>query len=234
MRANQAIATIKSMAKKERGEFLQRFFKTGKGEYAEGDKFLGLRVPEVRALVKDYRELPLEEVLKLLHSPIHEVRQLALFILVWQYKKGDEAKKKSIYELYLRNRKFVNNWDLVDGSAEHIVGAYLFERDRSILRKLAFSRSIWDRRIAMLACFHFIRKKEFSTALEIASILVNDKEDLIHKAVGWMLREIGERDRKAEIAFLQKHYREMPRTMLRYAIEKFDPALRQHYLEGSA
>lgn len=232
MLASRIIARMKAMAKKERGEFFQRFFKTREGEYAEGDQFLGLRVPQVRALAKEYREISLEEVLKLLRSPIHEIRQLALFILVWQFKKGDESKRKKIYDLYFKNKKYVNNWDLVDGSAEHIIGAYLFDRDRSILKTLARSGSLWDRRIAILSCFHFIKKKDFSTALEIASILLKDKEDLIHKAVGWMLREIGERDIRTETSFLKKYYGKMPRTMLRYAIEKFEPGLRQQYLRG--
>jgi 3-methyladenine DNA glycosylase AlkD len=232
MQAELIAAKAKRKAKKDRAQINQRYFKTGKGEYAEGDKFLGLAVPETRALAKEFRETPMEEALKLLQSDYHELRMLGLYIMIWQFKKGDEATKKRIYQLYLENTEHINNWDLVDTTAEHIVGAYLYGRSHSVLKKLAGSRSLWERRIAMLSCFHFIRKKEFETALVIAELLVDDKEDLIHKAVGWMLREIGERDQKSELEFLNRHYKTMPRTMLRYAIEKFEPGLRLKYLKG--
>jgi 3-methyladenine DNA glycosylase AlkD len=232
MRAEIIAAKAKEKAKKERAQINQRYFKTGKGEYAEGDRFLGLSVPDTRTLAKEFRETPLEEAEKLLHSEYHELRLLALFIMIWQFKKGDQASRKRIYQLYLGNTKHINNWDLVDTTAEHIVGAYLYDRSHTVLEKLARSPTLWERRIAMLSCFYFIRKKEFETALVIAEMLVNDKEDLIHKAVGWMLREIGERDQKSELGFLNRHYKTMPRTMLRYAIEKFEPALRMKYLKG--
>jgi 3-methyladenine DNA glycosylase AlkD len=232
MRAEIIAAKAKEKAKKERAQINQRYFKTGKGEYAEEDRFLGLSVPDTRTLAKEFRETPLEEAEKLLHSEYHELRLLALFIMIWQFKKGDQASRKRIYQLYLGNTKHINNWDLVDTTAEHIVGAYLYDRSHMVLEKLARSPTLWERRIAMLSCFYFIRKKEFETALVIAEMLVNDKEDLIHKAVGWMLREIGERDQKSELGFLNRHYKTMPRTMLRYAIEKFEPALRMKYLKG--
>ena len=232
MPVDRIISAAKKVATPERAQIQQRYFKTGKGEYAEADVFMGLSVPQVRALAKEYRELPLEEAVELLQSEYHELRMLALFIMVWQFKKGNEAKRKQIYTLYLSNTDRINNWDLIDTTAEHIVGAYLYGQSHSVLKKLARSRSLWERRIAMLSCFHFIRYKEFDTALEIAALLVGDKEDLIHKAVGWMLREIGERDRHAELGFLRMHYKTMPRTMLRYAIEKFEPVLRMKYLKG--
>lgn len=232
MTASSIERKICSLEDPARALFLQRFFKTGPGEYAEGDKFLGLGVPQIRALTREYRELEFDETIKLLHSPYHETRMLALYILVWQFKKGDEAKKKKICNAYLKNTRFINNWDLVDTTAEHIVGAYFFDRDHAVLQKLALSPSLWKKRIAMLSCAHFIRRNDFGTALQIAKLLINDEHDLIHKAVGWMLREIGKRDLKTERKFLDQHYKKMPRTMLRYAIEKFHPSLRQKYLKG--
>jgi 3-methyladenine DNA glycosylase AlkD len=216
----------------ERVQVLQRFFKTGPGEYGHGDIFIGLRVPEVRGLAKEYQSLPLSETLRLLQSPIHEARLLALLILIRIYTHGDAPTREQVYHAYLQNTRFINNWDLVDVSAEHIVGAHLRNGSRDLLHYLAVSSLLWDRRIAVMATFHFIKRGEFDETLNIAKLLLQDREDLIHKAVGWMLREIGKRDQQTEESFLRDHYKIMPRTMLRYAIEKFTEDLRQRYLRG--
>jgi len=214
-------------------QVLRRFFKTGPGEYGEGDVFIGIRVPHLRSLARDYERLGLQSALELLKSPIHEERLLALLILVRAYKKHDEVLQGRIYRLYLENTGFINNWDLVDSSAEHIPGAYLYSRTRKPLVKLAASGSLWERRIAVMATFHFIRKFEYGETLRIIEGLLKDKEDLIHKACGWMLREIGKRDADVEESFLEEHCRNMPRTMLRYAIERFPEKKRQRYLKGT-
>src|SRR5262245_13851199 len=206
----------------ERAEFSQRFFKTGKGEYAEGDLFIGLTVPELRKLARDYQTISDKDVRQLLKSPIHEERLLALLILCLKYAKAGEDKKEHLYDFYLSHTKFINNWDLVDVSAPYIVGAHLLKRDRKLLYDLAKSTSLWERRIAILSTFCFIRQHDFDDSLKIAELLLADKHVLIHKAVGWMLREIGKRNQPYEEAFLQTHYKRMPRTMLRYAIERFD------------
>jgi 3-methyladenine DNA glycosylase AlkD len=232
LRASEITTRLKGLGDPERAEVNQRFFKTGKGEYAEGDVFVGLRVPEIRQLVREYQFLPFAEVIQLLHSPIHEARLLALLILIQSYRKGDATFQRQICNVYLQNTRFINNWDLVDVSAEHIVGPYLRNRSRKLLHALARSSLLWERRISIMATFHYIKCGEFAEALRIAERLLRDPEDLIHKAVGWMLREIGKRDRPTEEAFLKRHYRVMPRTMLRYAIEKFPEALRQQYLQG--
>lgn len=208
----------------------QRFFKTGPGEYGAGDRFLGIPVPLLRQLAREYENLPLGGVSVLLKSPLHEERLLALLILVRQYGRGDAATRDAIYECYVRNRARINNWDLVDSSAEHIVGAHLRQADRRFLRVLARSPSVWDRRIAMLATFHYIKADDYDESLSIARLLLNDSHDLIHKAVGWMLREIGNRDRTVAEKFLQAHASRMPRTALRYAIERFPENLRRRYL----
>ncbi|MBM3860391.1 MAG: DNA alkylation repair protein [Verrucomicrobia bacterium] len=239
----QLRSDLREQADRIRAAILQRFFKTGPGEYAEGDKFLGLTVPQLRALAKRYRGLPLRDIATLLRSPIHEERLLALLLLVQAYRVGDTDEQRRIYELYLRSTKFINNWDLVDCSAEHIVGAWCSggclsrkgpqnapETGAATLTKLARSRSLWERRIAIMATFHFIKRGEFAPTLRIARLLLRDEHDLIHKAVGWMLREIGKRDLAVEEAFLRRHYRRMPRTMLRYAIERFPERKRQRYL----
>ncbi len=210
----------------------QRFFKTGPGQYGEGDHFIGIRVPELRRLARKYRALGREQVERLLQSKIHEHRQVALFILVDQFKRGSETTRQRIYTLYQRNLGHINNWDLVDASAPHIVGAWLENRSRLPLKRLARADALWERRIAMLATFHYIRKGEFEETLSMAQMLLKDREDLIHKAVGWMLREVGKRDPETAEVFLRRHYRAMPRTMLRYAIEKFPEAKRQAYLKG--
>ena len=213
---------------------LRRFFKTGPGEYAEGDVFIGVRVPAIRAVCRDSRGARLKDVEPLLRSRVHEERLLALLMLVGMFSAADETARRAIYKLYLSNTRFINNWDLVDSSAPQIVGGWLSGRSRAPLRTLARSRSLWERRIAMLATFHFIKRGEFDDAFAIADLLFDDGHDLIHKAVGWMLREIGVRDPAAERRFLATRYRAMPRTMLRYAIEKFPEAERKRYLQGTA
>ena len=210
----------------------QRFFKTGAGEYGEGDIFLGVTVPELRKLAKEYKTIGPNEINQLLQSPIHEERLLSLFLLIHRYSKGDEPEKKRIYEFYLKNAKFINNWDLVDSSAGHIVGAFLFGKSKNPLYDLVKSKNLWKRRISIISTFYFIKHNQFGDTLQISKILLSDKEDLIHKAVGWMLREIGKRDMIIEENFLKTHYKNMPRTMLRYAIEKFPESKRQRYLKG--
>ena len=210
-----------------------RFFKTGKGEYGAGDRFLGIRVPETRRFARRCRGLPPRSVGALLKSKYHEERLLAVLVLVAQYERGDEAERDRVFDMYLSMRRFVNNWDLVDSSAHKIVGPQLINGDRSLLYELAGSGDLWDRRIAIMSTYHFIREAEFADTLRIAGLLLDDEEDLIHKAVGWMLREVGNRERKTEEAFLRKHYRTMPRTMLRYAIEKFPERRRKAYLDGT-
>ncbi|MBI4698602.1 MAG: DNA alkylation repair protein [Nitrospirae bacterium] len=210
----------------------QRFFKTGKGEYAEGDKFLGIRVPVLRTLVKKYRSITIDEALKLLSSEFHEVRLFSLLSLIELYRRSGEADRKRIFKLYLGNTRHINNWDLIDLSAPHIIGNFLQDRDRKTLYALARSKSLWERRIAVLATFYFIRNSDFEDALKISQLLLHDKEDLIHKAAGWMLREIGKKDIASAERFLRKHCKIMPRTMLRYAIERFPEEKRLRYLKG--
>ncbi len=212
--------------------FLARFFKTGPGEYGEGDRFLGIRVPVLRRLARKHQSLGLPDCRVLLTSSYHEARLLGLLILVRAYDRGDEAKREEIYRLYLDHLPYVNNWDLVDSSAEHIVGRHLRNRDRWILYDLARSSSVWERRIAIMATFHYVKAGSFDETLRIADLLLTDPHDLIHKAVGWMLREVGKRDRAVAEAFLRPRYKRMPRTMLRYAIEKYPEPLRQRYLRG--
>ena len=225
---------IRGLADSEKAELLSRFFKTGKGDYAEGDVFLGIMVPTQRIIAKKYFELSLSDVEKLLHSKYHEERLIALFILIYQFEKGDEKKRAEIFSLYLANTKYINNWDLIDLSAPKIVGGFLLQKRKGIalLKKLAKSNDLWGRRIAVLATFQYIKYNSFTESLQIAEILLHDRHDLIHKSVGWMLREIGKRDLATEEEFLKKHAKEMPRTMLRYAIEKFEEAKRQKYLSS--
>ena len=220
------------LANEQIAEHSQRFFKTGKGEYGEGDIFLGIRVPLLRKLVKKYRGISITEVRKLLHSKFHEERLLAVLMLVQLFKSADESVQKQVYDLYLENTEFINNWDIVDISASNIVGAHLYEKDKAPLYDLVQSKNLWERRIAIISTFYFIRQNEFDDTLKLAEILLNDKEDLIHKAVGWMLREVGKREIEFEEEFLQEHYKIMPRTMLRYAIEKFPETSRKMYLRG--
>lgn len=233
---NNQVSDIKNemrkLANKKIAEHSQRFFKTGKGQYGEGDIFLGIRVPVLRKIAKKFRRISLAEVSKLLESKFHEERLLSILMLVNLFKSGDEDDQELIYELYLDKTKFINNWDIVDISAGNIVGAFLFEKDKAPLYRLVFSENLWERRIAIVATFYFIRNDEFDDTLKIAEILFTDKEDLIHKAVGWMLREVGKRVIEIEEEFLEEHYLKMPRTMLRYAIERFPETRRKMYLKG--
>lgn len=216
----------------EKAHFLQRFFKTGPGQYAEGDVFIGVTVPQTRKIAKKYRHLTETECSQLLKSEIHEERLLGLLICVGHFEKGDEQTKESVYRFYCRHMQYVNNWDLVDLSAERIVGAYLFTRDRTALYNLAQSDILWERRIAIIATFHFIKNGCFDDTIAIAQLLCNDRQDLIHKAVGWMLREMGKRNELLLESFIRTHYSAMPRTMLRYAIEKFPEPKRKQFLCG--
>ena len=230
----QIMKRLRDLGDSEIAAHSQRFFKTGRGEYGEGDRFLGIRVPTIRKCVQEYRAISLEDTRELLKSPFHEARLLALLILVAKYSSANvSSEKKTIYRFYLSYTKFINNWDLVDCSAEHIVGAHLFCRDRKPIYRLARSRILWERRIGVMSTFHFIKREDFTDTLAIAEVLVHDQEDLIHKAVGWMLREVGKRNRNAEERFLAKHYKGMPRTMLRYAIEKLPETERLAYLRGT-
>jgi 3-methyladenine DNA glycosylase AlkD len=227
---------LKKVSSPKKAQILQRFFKTGPGEYGEGDVFLGVTVPQQRELVKKYwSDINLKDVENLLHSKIHEYRLTVLLILVKKFeqafKKEDLKLQTQIFILYLKNTKYINNWDLVDLSAPNIIGFYLRDKDRSILYKLAISKNLWERRISILATYSFIQKGESKDTLKISEILLKDKEDLIHKAVGWMLREVGKRiDQNIEESFLKKYYQIMPRTMLRYAIERFKESKRKKYL----
>ena len=224
--------TLAEAGNHEIAEHSQRFFKTGPGEYGEGDLFRGIRVPVLRRIAKQYKAVDLDIIEGLLHSNYHEDRLASLFMLNEKYRKGNEALKQTIYDFYLSNTAWINNWDLVDSSAHKIVGPHLEHRDRTILYTLAKSDLIWERRIAMMSTYYFIKKDDYADALQLAEILLHDKEDLIHKVVGWMLRELGKRNFDLEDGFLTAHYREMPRTMLRYAIEKFPEDRRQMYLKG--
>lgn len=224
--------TIKKNSNPQQAIVLQRFFKTGPGEYGAGDVFAGIKVPVQRDIAKKYYHLSLLDLKSTLSSKIHEERLTSLFILINKFKKADEGEKKKIVDFYLSNRRYVNNWDLVDISAPKILGEYLFEKDRSILFTFVKSKNLWERRIAIIATMNFIKKGDFVTTFILSEKLLNDKEDLIHKAVGWMLREIGNKDIQAEEDFLIEHYKVMPRTMLRYAIEKFPEQKRKSYLQG--
>jgi len=232
MSLNDIRIDLRKIADLEKAKLLQRYFKTGKGEYAEGDVFLGISVPEVRKVGMKHKSITLKETEKLLKSKIHEERFIALEILVMKFDSGNEKEKKEIYDFYLKNTKSINNWDLVDTSALYIIGKYLIGKKREVLYKLAKSKNLWERRISIISTAAFIVNKDFDDTFKISKILLTDKEDLIHKAVGWMLREVGKRDLKAEETFLNKYYTNMPRTMLRYAIEKFPEAKRKDYLKG--
>lgn len=222
-------AALRGLRDARRAAFLRRYFARG-----PGDRFLGIRVPALRRLAKEHQGVALDEVEGLLRSPIHEERLLALLILVHRYGRSDASTKRAIYEMYLRNTRFINAWDLVDASAPHIVGAFLMHRSKEPLYRLARSRCLWERRISVVATFYFIKRGEFSETLKIAERLLSDEDDLIHKAVGWMLREVGKRHLPSLEGFLRKHGGRMPRTMLRYAIERFPESKRRRYLKGSA
>jgi 3-methyladenine DNA glycosylase AlkD len=229
---NSLKSDLQALADPEKAAILSRFFKTGKGQYGEGDVFLGIVVPKQRIVAKKYAGLSFNDIRKLLSSKIHEHRLVALLILVNKYKKADvkERERREIAGFYLKHARHINNWDLVDLSAPNILGDYLLDRDRSVLYRLACSINLWERRISVMSTLTFIRRRDFGDILRIAEILLEDDQDLIHKAAGWMLREVGKRDLKAEEEFLRKHYRRMPRTMLRYAIERFEEKKRRFYL----
>ncbi|PJA26068.1 MAG: DNA alkylation repair protein [Alphaproteobacteria bacterium CG_4_10_14_0_2_um_filter_63_37] len=235
MTAPTPLDDLISLADPIRAQHSARYFKTGPGQYGQGDQFLGLTVPKVRRIAKRWRDLPLAEVEDLLHCPWHEARLLALLIWVGQCERGDDAVRRTICDRYLAHTAFINNWDLVDTSAPTIVGGWLWRHPNPpLLDRLAVSESLWERRIAVLATFTFIKNGRFLESLELAEGLLGDREDLIHKAVGWMLREVGKRDFDLALTFVQQHCRTMPRTMLRYAIEKYPEGLRQDLLKGQA
>jgi 3-methyladenine DNA glycosylase AlkD len=233
MKASDVIDQLQEISDPEIARHSQRFFKTGKGEYGEGDKFLGVRVPKQRAIAKRFKNLPLPETKFLLESVYHEIRLTGLLILVYYYKKASIKERKRVFDFYLKHLNRVNNWDLVDSTASHIAGHFIYEhgKDSSILLKLSKSESLWKRRVAIIATFYFIDKGEFRISLNIAESYLDAKEDLIHKATGWVLREIGKKDIGTLISFLDQHCSSMPRTMLRYAIEKLDEPVRQSYLK---
>ena len=233
MKAADVRKELKSMAEPEKAAILQRFFKTGPSQYGEGDIFIGVMVPQSRQVAKKFNQLPLGEVRTLLYSRVHEERLVALLILAWRYSSASSSREKEqIVKFYLDHIKRVNNWDLVDLSAPNILGAHLVDRDgrRRLLYRLAGSENVWERRIAIVTTHHFIRNGDFSDTLKIAEMLLQDRHDLIHKAVGWMLREVGKRDAAAEKEFLEKHCSVMPRTMLRYAIERLSERKRRRYM----
>jgi 3-methyladenine DNA glycosylase AlkD len=221
---------LKSISKDEVAQRTKSFFKTGQGEYSHHDIFLGIKVPDIRKAVKKFQNLYMKDIEGLLSSKYHEVRHFALLYLVDNFSTAKQDEKDNIYNIYLANTKHINNWDLVDCSAHHIVGAYLKDKDKSILYKLSKSNSMWDRRIAIVSTYHFIKQNQFDDTLKISETLLSDQEDLIHKAVGWMLREVGKRNEEVEKSFLDKHCKNMPRVTLRYAIERFTPEDRKLYL----
>jgi 3-methyladenine DNA glycosylase AlkD len=239
MRYNIAVMSLElvkkellRLADKDKAQQLQRFFKTGEGEYGEGDVFIGISVPEQRSVVKKFQGLAIADVQTLLHSNVHEFRLTALLILVAKYKKTkNEVDQKAIIDLYLNNLAYINNWDLVDSSASYILGPYFFKKNRQVLFDLVNRKHLWSQRIAVMATFYFIKQGDFEDTLKMAEMLLNHKHDLMHKVVGWMLREIGKRDKQCEIKFLEAHYQNMPCTMLRYAIEKFSPDERTRFLK---
>ncbi|MCL6259744.1 DNA alkylation repair protein [Aquiflexum sp. TKW24L] len=230
---NEIQDALKTLANPEKAAFLPKFFKTGVGQYGEGDLFLGVIVPEQRQVAKHYWNIvSLEDLEKLIQNPFHEVRLTAIFMLVMKYQKSKTQSEMKVYvDFYLKHRSQVNNWDLVDSSSHLILGDYLFDKDRSILYDLGKSGILWDQRIAIMSTFYFIRKKDFGDTLKIAEILLHHPHDLIHKAVGWMIREVGNRDFETANQFLLKHYQTIPRTMLRYAIEKFNPEVKAFFMK---
>jgi 3-methyladenine DNA glycosylase AlkD len=225
---NALTKELNSLRNPEKIEVYQRFFKTGKGEYGEGDIFMGLTMPQIRSTIKNYIKIPLNNLSPLLESKVHEHRMAALIILTHKYKENP----KQVYDFYLKNTKYINNWDLVDVTCPRIVGEYLKDKDRKILYKLANSKNLWEKRIGIISTMRFIKDKDFKDTIAISEILLKDSHDLIHKAVGWMLREVGKKDQEVLETFLKKHYKQMPRTMLRYSIERFEESKRQAYLKN--
>lgn len=228
------IKELRQHADPSQASILMRFFKTGVGEYGEGDIFWGIKMPVQREVVKNNLDISLDEIQKLLDSPVHEQRMTALLVLTYQYKKKGDSGKQAIFDFYLKNTKNINNWDLVDVTCTHIVGEFLKDKPRDVLYKLAKSDNLWEKRIAIISTLSFIRQDDFIDTLEISRILINDQHDLIHKAIGWMLREVGKRDQKVEELFLERYYQVMARTTLRYAIERFPEKLRKEYLNRKA
>ena len=227
----ELLQDLENLKNPKKAKTLSGFFKTGNGQYGEGDVFLGISVPDQRAAAKKHLSLNFQELNSLLKSKIHEHRLTALLILAEKYRKSGMDTKKKILDFYFKNMKYVNNWDLVDSTADKIVGSYLADKNKSVLYRLTKSKNVWERRISIISTFYFIRNNKFGDTLRISELLLHDRHDLIHKAVGWMLREIGKRDQYAEERFLRKHCKEMPRTMLRYAIERFDEKKRMSYLK---
>lgn len=232
MTADLLIESLQQLSDEQKAKFLQGFFKTGKGQYAEGDVFWGIKVPETRQVAKAYRNLPLAEIKKTIKNPVHEVRLCSLLILVEQFKKSSETERKSIVDFYLSNTQYINNWDLVDLSCYNILGKYLTDKPRDLLHHLAESTNMWEQRIAIVSTWLFIRNRDFEDTLSISKKLLNHPHDLIHKAIGWMLREISKRDEACMLDFVQTHYNRMPRTALRYAIEKLPENSRKDILQG--
>jgi 3-methyladenine DNA glycosylase AlkD len=235
MRANNLIKKLKEIADPERAGTYQWFFKTGPGEYGESDKFLGVIMPKCRAIAKEFQEMDFSEIEKVLASKLHEVRMVGLIILTEQYKNGDKKKKKEVFDFYLAHTSAINNWDLVDVSAHKVVGQYIFEKRpkvNSVLKKLSNSKNMWERRIAMVAMFPFIRAEELDLTYELAEKYLPEEHDLMHKVTGWLLREAGKKDMVRLERFIQKHYSAFPRTALRYAIEKFSESKRKKLLKG--
>ena len=226
----KASKAIRRKASKPRAKLLAAYFQTQPGGYGEGDLFLGLTVPQIRALVKEFRALPVAEAEDLLRSRYHEERVFAVMLWSEQFAKGNPSERRAIYQAYLRGRRFVNNWDLVDGSAPYIVGPYLEARSRARLYQLAKSKSLWDRRIAVVATLHFIRNNDFTDIIRLAELLIDDPHPLMHKAIGWMLREMGKREEAVLHAFLRKHAARLPRTALRYSLERLSPRHREFYM----
>ena len=231
---NELIDSLQMLADKEKAKFLQGFFKTGKGQYAEGDVFWGIKVPETSQVAKAYREIPLVEVEKVLKNPVHEVRLCGLIILTEQFKKASEADRKVIVDFYLSNTKYINNWDLVDLSCYKILGNYLLDKPRDVLYRLAKSNNMWEQRIAIVSTLAFIRNRELDDTLSISEILLDHPHDLIHKAVGWMLRELSKRNEFSMLQFIETHYNKIARTTLRYAIERLPEEQRKNILQGKA
>lgn len=230
MTAQDVINDLKKLGTQERAKAMLWFFKTGPGQYGEGDKFCGTSVPDQRRIAKKYKDLPLTQISLLLKNKLHESRLTALFILVLKYQEANDKEKETLAKYYISRKKYINNWDLVDSSAPYIFGHYLMTRDRKVLYDLAKSPNLWDRRIAILSSGWFIKHGQFDDTLKLSGILLKDREDLIHKAVGWMLREVGKKSQTTEEQFLNKNYKKMPRTMLRYSIEKFPPEKKAKYM----
>ena len=229
-RASVALKQLRALGSPARARALLGYFKTGPGQYGAGDRFLGINVPQVRGLAREFATLPLDDIERLLDSSWHEARLLALVLMASRYAKSDTRTQEQIYRRYLRRTDRINNWDLVDTSAPQVVGAHLWRRSRAPLRRLAKSKSLWERRIAMVATQYFITRRDFDDAVAIAEMLLSDREDLIHKATGWMLREIGKRDEATLLRFLDRHAAAMPRTALRYSIERLSPARKKQYM----